>query len=198
MTFAEELRHAISVEPVLDAPDWPGDDAPIEAKLAWREARIPKPRDPGTTRVLEIEEGFRELLAVCRSKDLFTRPMWLEMGFEGDDEAQLRAFLAVKCPVPGDAALWIIETHKGTFCRLLIRTHPAIAYSALSVGSGMTEDNRRETYRALWDVGIRELRNHARPDNPHTKTMLDMGHFTFAPDASGRYLEGKRVFTERP
>jgi hypothetical protein len=143
-------------------------------------------------RVLEVTDGFTELLDVCRKKALFTRPMWTVMALEGDDETQLWAFLARKCPDERQAALWT----PGPYFRLLVRTHPTIAYSALSVGSGMTEANRTETYRALYDVGIRELRNHALPDNPHTATMQRMGHFEFVTE--GPYLYGRRVMTERP
>jgi hypothetical protein len=204
MTFAQELQHAIAVEPVLDSypmPMRPPAEASEEelaawrvAFEAWRESRVPKPRDPGLVRVLEVEEGFEHLLAVCRAKKLFDRPMWQEMGFAGTDGEQLQAFLARKCPDPAQAALWT----QGTYFRLLVRTESDVAYSALSVGFGMTEENRQECYRALYDVGIRELRNHARPDNPHTQTMLAMGHFEFEPTGDGRYLAGRRVFAERP
>jgi len=66
----------------------------------------------------------------------------------------------------------------------------------LSVGSGMTPANRLDAYRALWDVGIRELHHHLLPDNPHTKTVQAMGHFQLEPQ--GRYLHGVKVMVERP
>mgnify|MGYP001562254105 FL=1 len=175
MTFAEELRHAASVDP-----------AGVKGNKV---ARLIAP----LAEVLDLDQGFDRLLAVCRAKAVFTRPFWTEMRPpEGGDEAQLRWYLALKCPVPAEAALW----WAGSYFRLFYRTRPRQVWSQLSVGSGMTPANRLDAYRALWDVGIRELHHHLLPDNPHTATVRAMGHFQF--EQQGRYLHGVKYMVERP
>jgi len=175
MNFADELRHAACTEP-----------AGVHGNP------VARMREP-VAEVLEVAKGFDRLLATCRAKAIFTRPFWMEMAPPvGDDEAQLRWYVARKCPDPTQAALWT----QGTYFRLFVRTAPRQAWSQLSVGSGMTPANRLDAYRALWDVGIRELHHHLLPDNPHTKTVQAMGHFQL--EAQGRYLHGVKYMVERP
>lgn len=148
---------------------------------------------PPGVRVLEVTEGFDELLGVCRKKHLFDRPVWTVLDYPGDsEEAQLHVFFKETCPKTQEAALWT----QGTYFRVVYRKYQTIAWSRLSVGSGMTLENRQDFYRALWDVGIRELHNRVLPDNPHTKTIQRIGHFSY--EEEGPYLHGVLKLDERP
>lgn len=205
MTFAEELRHVISVEPVLDsypAPDMP---APGEPDIAWTEydnlygewvkSRIPKKRDPGPVRVLEVWEGFDELLVMCRAKDLFNRPVWTEMNPSGGtDKEQLEKFLRTKILLPSLGALWT----QGTYFRLFFRVNPWICYATLSVGSGMTIENGDEAHRALYDVGIRLIENQFHRDTPILARIIREGRWELEDDPQKRYVTGRRRLLERP
>jgi len=148
-----------------------------------------------TVEVQPLDAGFPALYGFCQAKRLFDRMIWGEMHLEGaTPEAQLRDFLTRMCPDSAQAAIWL----PGSYARVLYRLHPRVCWSRLSVGAGMTAENRAQTYRALWDVGIRELHHHAHPHNPHTQTMQAMGHFEYMPSEDGRYLHGIRRLTERP
>lgn len=148
---------------------------------------------PPGVRVLEVDEGFDELLIVCQKKHLFGRDIWVMLAYPGDsNQEQLKVFFAETCPNLQETALWT----QGTYFRVLYRKFPMVAWSRLSVGSGMTLENRQECYRALWDVGIRELHNRVLPDNPHTKTIQHLGQFSY--EVEGEYLHGTLKFEERP
>ena len=203
MTFAQELRHAVSVEPILDSTpppaqpfggsdeDWIAYDITYKA---WKESRIPKKKDPGPIRVLEVWEGFDEFLVICEQKGIFDMQMWTEMSLTGDTPAaQLSSFIKRKVPLPTWACLWT----QGTYFRLLVRVSSTIVHSALSVGVNLQPlDQRLPMYRGLWDCGIKTIEHQLLPDNPYTRVLMARGEYTY--EMVGKYWRGHLTFTERP
>lgn len=201
MTFAQELRHVLSVEPILTSTpppaqpfggtdeDWVKYDQDYNA---WKATRIPKKRDPGLVRVLEVWETFDELLLMCQQKGIFTMPFWTAMNLKGDTDAkQLETFLRIKVPLVPWATLWT----QGTYFRLLVKTTSMSCYTALLVGSGAS-DNLTDMYRALWDVGIREYSHHIHKDNPYFAVLDARKRFTYT--LNGDIYTGVMIMTERP
>jgi hypothetical protein len=176
MTFADELRHAARTAP-----------AGINGH------RTAHPREP-VADVLAPAEGFDRLLALCQAKGVFARPFWTEMGLPGpDDAAQLQQFVARKCPVPAEAACWLTPTSAFLFTRL----RPRAVYWAFTVATAtpIPEAVRQDARRALWDVGIREVRADYHPENPHTQSAARLG-MTLGP--RGRYVWAVKNLVERP
>lgn len=214
MTFAEELRHVVSVEPILDnslpeplrpIPGTASDEEWASFDIAynvWLNTRIPKRRDPGLVRVLEVWEGFEEFFVFCQTKNLFNLPVWAEMDFKGTDREQLTQFLKIKVPLPSWAALWT----QGTYFKLLVKVAPDICFYTFVIGSGITSENNDETNRALYDVGIREIIGmiHRTASDPNflararANDRLGKGRFELRDDPTKRYITSHRFFTERP
>ncbi|HJQ65346.1 MAG TPA: hypothetical protein VJ816_03160, partial [Gemmatimonadales bacterium] len=164
LTFADELRQAALMEPV-----------------GVGGVKTLRPRYDAIA-VLTVAEGFDRLLALCRAKRIFTRPFWRAMNPPvAADEAQLRWFVQR----PGPLALWA----PGSYMRLLERTEPAVVWSHLSVGSGLSlEPSRLAMYRALWDIGIRRLHNTFHRDTPYAQAIIARGQYQITED--GPYLRG--------
>lgn len=154
MSFAQELAH---VAPKLDQA---GD----------------------AVRVLELEAGLTDLLAVCRAKKVFERPVWTEMHLPATgEEGQLRAFLAVELAAPTQTAVWIADRDgKPAHVRVVDRESSRRAYVKFVIGTGAfrTAANARpgRSFRdALYRVGIREVRWDSLPDHP-LRAQLDRLH----------------------
>lgn len=191
MNFADELRHAAHVEPA----GFHGRRVPIVRHAVTDDAGDP-------VRVLSLDEGLADLLALARAKDLFTREVWTEMGFAGGDEAQLRSFLAQQCPRPEEAAIWLVDRDgHPAHARVLARTAPRVAWIRLMVGTDATRrpETIRGYQRALFDVGIREVHWHTLPSHPLAASWRGRErtrHLEPMPD--GRYLAGVYDLAERP
>jgi len=166
MTFAEELRNAVTHDPARPLPI-PAEDAGEAAWDAYQRSRYPQPRVTAV-RVLEVEEGLPELMNMALSKDLFNRSVWVRMGLQGAPEAQMREYLTWWVQDPTQAALWT----QGTYFRVLVRLSQTTVFSLITVGQGTTRENRYELYRALWDVGVERFYGHMRKDHPHLQKVL--------------------------
>lgn len=152
MTFAEELQHAISVQPVIDS--------------AVNETRVLKKRETDVT-VYGIAQGFDLLYDLCVSKDVFRRPFWADMDIPGKtDREELEAFVNLNCPDPNQTAIWT----NGRFCSLLVRINNMLCHYVFLVGH-LTMPERRDLLRALFDVGIKELRYESDDKNPYQNAL---------------------------
>jgi len=176
MNFHEELRHAAATEPA-----------------GFQGRKVAQRREP-VAEVLTLAEGYPRLLAMCREKGVFDRPVWTELGLTGhDDAAQLQQFLDRKCPVPTEAALWT----QGSAFFLFVRLRPRVCYWAFTVATvtPIAEADRQAARQALWDVGIREVLADYHPENPHTQSAARLG---MALVDRGRYLGAVKSMVERP
>jgi hypothetical protein len=120
---------------------------------------------PPDIRVLPVEKAFDEMLAICRDKDMFTRPMWLEEGWLAKvDDDQLRECIK---NWGNELAVWMAPT----FFRMLKREWPTVGWSCMVVGKGLNDDNLFTYYQAMWDVGIREIHYLLSTQNLYTDTV---------------------------
>lgn len=179
LTFVEELRNALTRQPVLGAKlPFPGEGASEEEWAAWRAERTPKPCDPvdncgEEVRILTLEEAVPVFVQLMEEREVFGGEVWEEiwdtrskhadgtaMEKPLTKEEQVRAHLHRKCPQEEHAAVWVAyRDGKPAHARAFDRPHWSLeeVWVQWIVGTKAVGKPSLRVAQCLYDVGVRRI-----------------------------------------
>jgi hypothetical protein len=216
LTFVQELRQALTHEPVTNALPMPPIWANEEEQEKFRLSRTPKERPPvdddgADVLVLSLDQGVPIIHQLMKDRgDVYGGEVWEEIwatraryGVTNQDsyvsvkpeseEEQVRLHLQIKCPKPEHAAVWVAYKD-GTPLWARVFDRPSWNLSQVwvqwIVGSQAIGLGGLTVLRALWDVGIREVHWKTLPQhalNQHFERLPGVARYVpSSPDADER------------
>lgn len=221
MTFAQELRHVVSVEPVKDSDTGPRTPRPRESKdYAGDEVRVYERDDAEAltlTYDLNTEKGVWEGevwadIVTMRHGNLnpdgtlhapTLRAEWLAL----DQPGKWGYHVRMKAPNPRHAAWWVgYRDGKPAHARLLDRHRPLWeVWIQWIVGTRALGRSGQTLMVALWDVGARQVCGKFLPHHP-ARVHYDRMPGTVSIEPAelwevhhpGHYLKWRVELVERP
>ena len=174
MTFAEELRNAVTHEPSKwvppPVPPEEGATGATKDQIAQHIADMAlwvlkvrlQPRET-SIRVLEFLQALPEIVVTGAGKGLYERDTWTRIGLQGASrEEQWVALVRRRDRSFTQTAVWI----DGSYIRIVQRESPRVAFSLFTLGATPTNDQLLEVFRAMYDVGIERFYSYIRKDHP--------------------------------
>lgn len=200
--MADELRHVISVEPIIIPENGPAGqrtEQPALRQVGLRKRDRILDNAGDDVRVFDRDdpEGFRILMALNQSKGVFEGDVWRDIvavrySYPGepwetrraawlalDDAEKFRHHIYQKCPSSIHAAIWVgYRNGQPAHARLLDRSAGIDeVWIQWIVGTKALGRSGLTLFQALWDIGVRRVCWKALPTHP----LVD-GHWRKFPE----------------
>ena len=173
MTFAEEIRQAVTHDPVsvvLRDQEAYLAQFPEGAQREAARAALPplKPRLRVTeVEVLEFVQGLPLLVALGTSRGFYATPTWANLNLSGASREEQWAELIRGRDTTPDFRLTAVWSVGGRLARVLQRESGRTIFVQVVVGAGANPQELLEMKRALWDVGAEDVYGYVHRDHPN-------------------------------